>query len=255
MGLFNFLRSKKNPAEIDNEYNLRKHICDVEKLQVIIDLGKTPKNERDATWQSTFLENIDSAGFSESIPQVKIGPDNFPYFILKTGEKFNPFESYCIRKIKDDILLVRGMGVVINPGPGDESDWVFTYGDILNFHLNFEFYSKVGPVQNSGMDVIHEDTEVMISEPSESYLPDKAKKVIKTNLIKAGISKPKMLMMNRLINGEIVQELVFNIFREDFSSEEEFKQELHRLHWYLPRHYIITTITKKSAVARQLKVL
>jgi hypothetical protein len=250
MGLFNFFKTKEEPSDFGSDYKLRKFKCDTDKLQVIIDLVKVPFEERDKLWEKTFFENIDTAGFSESIPQIKIGSDGFPYFILKTNEKFNPFESYCIRKIKDEILLERGMGIVLNPDK-DSGDWIFTYGDILNYHLNNEFYSVIN--HKGENEIIDKNSDIMISQPSENYLPEKAKRHIRATMIKGGIAKPKMMMTNRTSGNQMIQELVFNIFMEDFPLESDFKKQMQKLQWYLPKHYIITTVPKKSEISKHLK--
>jgi len=253
MGLFNFFKSKNDQFEYSREYNLRKLKCDVEKFHAIVELVKIPKNERDTSWQKSLLENIDAASFSESNPQIKIGHDGFPYFVFKTNENFNPFESFCIRKLKDSILLERGFGVVLNPVSNHESDWIFSCGDILNFHLNNEFYSNKLHSLHTGEEIISEDKEVMISQPSENYLPDVTKKFLKTTLIREGISKPKMTMISRMANNEMIHELIFNIFREDFPQENAFKMTIQKLQWYLPKHYIISAISKKSDLNKHLK--
>ncbi len=254
MGIFNLFGSKNEQADFGKEYNLRKLKCDAEKFDAVVRLVKTPKNERDEVWQDMLLQNIDTASFSESMPQVKIGSDGFPYFIFKTSEKFNPFEFYCIRKIKDDILLERGFGVVLNPGPGDEHDWLFSYGDILNYHLNGEFYTG----SHDHRQPVSEEKdlkEAMISQPSENYLPLKTRRLIQKLLVKEGISKPRMLMLSRQSNDEMFHELMFNIFPEDFPDQEARKKLVQKVKWYLPRHYHIRTVSKKSDLIRHLKNL
>jgi hypothetical protein len=253
MGLFDFF--KKNNESEAKEVNLRKLQCDAEKLEIIGNLLKIPVNERDLAWQNSFISNIDTAAFSESLPQVQFGPDGFPYFALRVNATFNPFEPYCIKKIKDAILLERGLGVVINPHPNNQSDWVFSYGDILNYHLSNEFYSKIDSANRPGLQNLGEESKVMISQPSEHYLPANTKKFLKNIMNKAGIGKPKVMMMDREVNGKIEHELIFNIFREDFSSEATLASIIKKMQWYLPRHYVISTISKKSELINHFHLL
>ena len=60
-------------------------------------------------------------------------------------------------------------------------------------------------------------------------------------------------MVSRPVNGVIIQELVFNLFEEDFESKEQFDFQMHRLSWYLPKHYLLLTIPKSSALKKHLK--
>jgi hypothetical protein len=50
-------------------------------------------------------------------------------------------------------------------------------------------------------------------------------------------------------------ELVFNIFAEDFETEDHFEALLHRVQWFLPRHYIITVLPKQPEFMENLKPL
>lgn len=107
----------------------------------MVDLFQIPQEERDDNWQRTFYDNVKTATYACDNPQVFTGPDGFPYFILKTPEANKLFQSFCIQNMKDDFLLEKGFGVVINPKE-TSADWVFSYGDIVNLHLNKEFFYK-----------------------------------------------------------------------------------------------------------------
>ena len=138
MNLFDSSLSKGKPNQEFSKCNSIKISCDPIRTEVIVELIKTPKDKRDEVWKNSFFENITTASFPESIPQIIFGIDSFPYFVLKTIENHNPFESYCIKNMQENILLKRGIGVVINP-EGKDADWTFSYGDILNLKINNEF--------------------------------------------------------------------------------------------------------------------
>jgi len=245
MGLFDFLKNKNKPEEKIAQAKVDRPECDITKTQTMIDLFGIPKDQRDEEWRRSFYDNVQSASYACGNPQVFKGPDGFPYFILKTPEANQPFESFCIRNMKDDFLLEKGFGVAINPNE-HSADWVFSYGDIVNLHLNKEFFTKTDNVKIQNEEVIKKKEQVLLAQPSESYLPKLTRQTLKTFLQSTGIKSPKIMMVCRTIEGQVIQELAFNIFREDFQSIDELNYRLNQISWFLPRHYIILSLPKKS---------
>ena len=245
MGLFDFLKGKSKLEDAPVKTNTARPECDISKTQLIVDLCKIPAGERDDQWKQQFYEHVQTASFACGNPQVINGPDGFPYFVLHTPEPNKPFESFCIRNMKDDLLLAKGVGVVINPKE-NAVDWVFSYGDIVNLHLNNEFYSKKIDVELPAEETIRKEEKVLIAQPSESYLPAQARQVLRTFLQSVGVKRPKILMVCRNIGGEVVQELAFNVFREDVPSAEHLNYHLQRISWFLPRHYVVLSLPMSS---------
>jgi hypothetical protein len=245
MGLLDIFKTKEKPAETFQQKKADRPECDISKTQTIVDLLLIPKDHRDEKWKFSFLENVITASFRCNAPQVTIGPDAFPYFALLTPEPHKSFESFCINNMKDDFLLEKGFGIIINP-TSNSVEWVFSYGDIVNLELNKEFYSTPELPEIKLEEVLEKNEEVLIAQPSESYLPSTSRNVIKKYLQTKGIKKPEIMMICRKSEGTIIQELVFNIFREDFSSTEELNNLMRRISWFLPRHYIVLSIPKNS---------
>lgn len=152
--------------------------CDISKTQIMLDLFAVAVEQRDDKWEKEFFENVQAASFACGTPQVTVGPDRFPYFALSTPEPYQAFESFCIRNLKDDLLLEKGIGIAINP-KASSVEWVFSYGDIVNLHLNKEFYTETGNVEIENEETIKKDEKVLMAQPSESYLPKQTRKVIK----------------------------------------------------------------------------
>lgn len=245
MGLFDFLKTKDKPAEKISPAKIDRPECDISKTQVMVDLFQVPQGQRDDNWQQAFCDNVQTASFACGDPQVFTGPDGLPYFVLRTPEPNKPFESFCIRNMKDDFLFDKGWGVAINPTE-NAVDWVFSYGDIVNLHLNKEFFTKTPPVVIQNEMTIKEDEQILLAQPSESFLPGQTRQALRSFLQSIGIKRPKVMMVCRTIDGHVVQELAFNIFREDFQSVEQLNYRLSQISWYLPRHYIILSIPKNS---------
>ena len=250
MGLFDIFKKKEIPTIDIQQNKTDRSECDISKTQIMVELFSVPKMQRDDKWKQSFLEGVQTASFACANPQITIGPDGFPYFTLSTPEPNTSFESFCIRNMKDDFLLERGFGITINPKE-NSVEWVFSYGDILNLHLNKEFYSTTSNAEIKNEDTIAKGEEILIAQPSETYLPKEARAVIKKHLQANGIKQPKIMMICRKVEGVIVQELAFNIFREDFSSTDQLNHLMLQISWFLPRHYIILSLPKNSNLTKK----
>jgi hypothetical protein len=238
MGLFDFLKKKEQQktAEETKANTSEPYLGDLGKTNILFHLVQTPAAERDEKWQQLFLENVAQASFRCSDPQVITGPDGFPYFQLFLPEPHKSFNCYVIDRMKDDFLLERGLGIVINP-TANNADWVLSNGDIVNYHLNKEFYSDKEAFfsDKSGSFVVSADEEVMIGQPSESFFPENSKKLIRTYLEENGIIDTKILLMIR--RNDMSQHLVFNLIPAYFDSEESYNAVMRTISWYLPKHY------------------
>ena len=65
------------------------------------------------------------------------------------------------------------------------------------------------------INALKEDEKVLLAQPSESFLPKQTRQALKSFLQSIGIKRPKIMMVCRTIDGQVIQELAFNIFRED----------------------------------------
>lgn len=232
------------PEEKQNE----PYLGDLQKTEAIYNLVQVPHSERDIHWQKSLLENLSQASFRCGDPQVMKGPDGFPYFQLFLPEPGQSFQCFVIEKMKDDFLLQSGFGVVLNP-TSSQVDWVLSYGDVLNYHLNKEFYTvRETPFSKSSADeVIQKDEQIMIGQPAETLLPPQTRQLL-SNLLKAnGVTAPKVLLMMRPSkDGGVSQDLVFNITPQSFPHEALYTSVMRSIAWYLPRHYSFVGMDEKT---------
>lgn len=254
MGLFDFLKKKEaqpnnNQTEKQDAGIAKPYLGDLNKTGIIFKLIQTPFSERDENWQKEFLLNIGQASFRCADPQIITGPDGFPYFQLFLPEPNKSFQCYAIDKMKDDFLLASGYGVVINPS-ANSADWVLSYGDILNYHLNQSFYTtEETPFSREQNDeIIPRNEKVMIGQPSETILPKQTRQLIGNFLRANGIINPKiLLMMRHRDDGKgVSQDLVFNLTPKDFNNEALYRSVMQTISWYLPRHYSFVGMEEKT---------
>lgn len=245
MGIFDiFKKQAEQPTEneVSNAQAQTKepYLGDLEKTAIIAQLLHTPYEARDEQWQESFLSNVVTASFRCGDPQIITGPDGMPYFQLFIPEPNKAFQCFVINHMKDDFLLDNGFGVVINPN-GQQADWVFSHGDIVNLSLNNTFYTSDDDrfSKTSGNETIKEEEEVMTGQPAENLLPKRTRKIIADYLNANGVAQPKIMLMMRKNphDGSTTQDIVFNLTPKQFPNEDTYRAIMHTLRWYLPRHY------------------
>ncbi len=219
---------------------------DMEKTAILGELFKVEENLRNEEWRQAFLENVVDAGFICSEPQVINGPDGFPYFVLNTPKSDEPFEAYVIKNIIPGFLLEHGLGMVINPAKGNP-DWVFSYGDIVNYHLKNEFYSQSenwGVQKNN--EVLQNEEQVLVGQPSEYILPDQTRKILRNFFENLKVNDAKIALLNRPKGEEFTQQLVFNLTADKFESQDQFNAIMSYVSWFLPKHYTYASMEEST---------
>ncbi len=230
-----FKNGKKDEEPTPKTEN-KPYYGDLSKTTILNELFKIPHEQRDEVWKEKFLENVADASFICGSPQLIKGPDGFPYFQLNIPEPGKPFQCYVIKHMVNDFLLERGFGVVINPLK-EQPDWVFSYGDIVNYHIKKAFYTKPEAWDLPKEEVLKEKEEVLVGQPSESIIPVQTRKVIREFLESLGIHDTKLLLMNRRKPEGHLQELVFNLTPDKFDKKEHFEAVMQGIAWFLPRQY------------------
>lgn len=218
---------------------------DLEKTAVLDNLFAVPHEQRDQSWQQSFLSNVDDASFACNDPQVISGPDGFPYFVLNIPEPKKEFQCYVIKHMVPDFILDNGLGVAINPAKG-QPDWVFTYGELVNYHLRKEFYTESNNWLVQTEKVVKENTELLVGQPSEYIIPAPTRNILKQYLKQYTNTEAKILLTNRAQGEEYIQQLVFNLTPNDFSSEEHFNGVMQNIGWFLPRHYTFASTSEET---------
>ena len=256
MGLFDFLLKKPAPAPPIKIIPPDRPEADISKTYIVVQLFNTPREERDDKWRQQFYENVATASFACDTPQVLTGPDGFPYFILRTPEENKPFESFCIKNMTEDFLLERGWGVVFNPAENGAADWVFTNGNIVNLHLNNRFFSDTEDAAIANIEFtknvgkVKKAEQVMVAQPSATYLPDGTRTALKNFLQSKGVKKPKLMMLTSHNQGSMTRKLAFNIHPENYPVVSKLDHLMQQVGWFLPNDYIIIPLSANSPLAK-----
>ena len=255
MGLFSFLKPKQKASPVAESIPAGNPAGDIRKTHIVAALFTVPKSQRDNQWYQEFYEHAADASFACATSQTLTGPDGFTYFILQTPEAGKPFDSFCIRNMTNDFLLERGWGVVFNPGPDKSADWVFTYGAIVNLHLTGHFITAVDDrdIQNieftNNVGKIKKEEQVMIAQPSETYLPKATRAALSRFLQSKGIKRPKVMMLSSHSGGKIIRKLAFNIPPENYPVATELDYLMQLTGWFLPNDYILVPLSERHSLA------
>lgn len=212
---------------------------DLEKTIIIDNLLTVPFGERDEVWRDTFLNNIAECTLKLADTEVVIGPDGYPYFQLESVPKDQNFQAFVIRNRLLDFVLPKGFGIAINT-QNENPDWIFTYGDLVNYSLNDEFYTDESVFsQKNEKTIIGKDEDILVGQPSELILPTILRTQLREFLDHYGVKNPKIMLIARNYKDEskVSQDLVFNIVPKQFRTEKEFSSLMDAIGWFLPRHY------------------
>jgi hypothetical protein len=226
MGFFDFLTRLGDEALAGNK-KVEPMLADLNSTRTVQELLRMPKAARDQAWSQPFLAHVADAAFFTRYPSVILGADRFPFFALHSTPGGQPYPAHVIHHMKDDILLEHGMGVVINPS-GQDADWAFSYGDILNFHLNGVFYplppepTPVAPDQGLA---------------PQDRLPQCARNALRVFLQGLGVAAPTVMLASWDHAGPGSLELVFGFSPKEFTTLEDFRFAMNNLSWFLPRNY------------------
>lgn len=211
---------------------------DLEKTLVINSLMQIPFGDRDEKWRDDFLLSIAAANLKLGNPEVTLSQDGFPYFHLQTVAAGESFQAFVIQNQLPNILE-KGFGVVIN-AQQEQPDWVFSFGDLTNFHLTGSFYTEISNFSAStAYQAIGKDEEIMVGQPSEEIFPTYLRMHIKEFLNYEGVKNPKIMLLARNVHDENLasKDLVFNIMPTQFAAEADFQNIMNTLQWFLPKHY------------------
>ena len=225
MGLFDIFK-KKTPKENKTEST------------TLESLFNTPLIMRDDIWGKEFNQIIKNQKFSKISDKFLEDENEMKYLNLHIDSNSNNSINHYISS-----CLENGNGIYIS-NENKDYEWIFTFGDLIDFHLNETFYSNriSSPFSGEVIDTLFHNEETTIGQPSENYLPEIAKKHITTFLSTFGLQNIKIALIWWRKSNEIT--LAFEIVPQMFQSanQDMLDSLLYYLKWYLPNYYNIIFI-------------
>jgi len=260
MGFLSFLKSRQNDKHISPQPPILEiPAANANTAQLVTGLLQVDKGKRDEPWRLAFHQHVQTASFECGEPHIMTGPGGFSFFVLKTPEQGRSFEAICIHDLKG-FLLEKGLGVAINP-TDTGAEWLFSYGDIVNLHINNGFImdTATADIQHIEMtkrvEVIKKGEDIMLAQPSGKYLPAPARTAIKKCLHEKGIKAPKILLLCRKKDGRMIEELAFNIYPADFPSVQQRDEAMQAIAWFLPSHYSVVSFHEAGWMTKYFEPL
>jgi hypothetical protein len=224
---------------------------DLSMTKVVDELLRMPLEARDENWRNTFLNAIVDASMAGRSPQVLRGPDGFPYFCLDLPPSGTGFTPFCISHILDH-CLESSLGIVVAPGQGSAA-WVFSFGSLLNFSKTGKFYGD--DTASEQMETVEQEREVLVGMPDPILFPDSAREGLKRLLGNWKFMEgrvPSFFMLNDF-SQRPDRSLVFNFFRDDVDSEEDFNLLRKMVKWFVPDYLGLITIERDSNLCDYLQ--
>ncbi|MEI7973801.1 MAG: hypothetical protein WCH11_05490 [Bdellovibrio sp.] len=205
----------------------------------IQELSKIPLEQRDMDWEARFLEQLVNSKLRILSPDPQMGPDSWPYLMVSTEDSDQNTEPTA--KVVE-WLSTRGIGMVINP-EGEYPDYVLTYGMIWNFKQRQRFLSPVdrpsSPRQmgSGSLQIVHAGT------PTEEYLPQFVRKILKEFFRDQGVHGPRILVLSE---DRKHYDLAFSAESLGSPPEKEWSGIAEAISWFLPAHYSILITSEKN---------
>ncbi len=215
---------------------------------------------RDEKWENDFFLNLPEQKFLLVDDQPKEGPDGWPYMFaniyfdqnINKSTNQNANQNVKENTIKNtetesflnlsNWLVNKGIGLVINPEKA-YPDYVFTYGMLWFYKYNGIFLQKVKSDSNDVSDLLDLSAQHWGGDPSESFLPEGVRKIIKHFFMDQGVLDVKVGMLS---SDKINYDLCFSIESLGSPPKTEWHGILEAVSWFLPAHYSLRLLSEKQ---------
>jgi len=215
---------------------------DIDNTDKLIELFKLPAGDRDAEWYIEFFRVVPTAALRVPEKEIMTGPDGFPYVLMFIPPADAEFRAFSVAAVLD-VCIEKGVGIAIYPEQQGQPLWVFTYGNLLSYKLTGQFDARQSftapPPPTSA------PRQMILSQPSEEFLPRHARGSIRRFLEMNGVKDPKIAL---LTDPAVFppQQLAFDLRPDQFQSRELFEEICRRLTWYLPPSYVFRTLQQRD---------
>lgn len=195
-----------------------------------------PDEERDIEWEKKFLDLIPDIKIKLITDTPQMGPDRFPYLLAETADDAKEPIEKVIKWLSD-----KGIGLVLNPNQ-KFPDYIFSYGMLWNYVTTGRFRTGMMLATNPDIE-IEAGSKFYVGTPSDTYLPQKVRAILREYLHDQGVMKPKIIMISK---NNIDFDLCFS--QESFGNPEinEHRGILEAISWFLPTHYSVAFISEQN---------
>lgn len=200
------------------------------------DLLNVPSERRDTDWENQFFHQFTNSHVNILSPEPQVGPDNWPYLLVESDIEAKESVQKILHWLHD-----KGIGLVLNPTE-EYPDYVFTYGMIWHFKETGLFYKTIDQIKPEVVE-IKENASIYYGQPSESFLPGYAKKILLEFFRDQGLLGVKI---NLLSDDNKNFDLCFSIESLGNPPVKEHQGIAEAISWFLPPHYSIVLISEQG---------
>lgn len=199
-------------------------------------LLQTPDTDRDHNWENQFFDDLLKSKISLIDEGPQVGPDNWPYLMVETGDKADEPVINVLRWLSD-----KGIGLVVNPRK-EYPDYVFPWGMLWNWKETGLFrFNQVPSVQ--GTVELKLVGQFHAGPPTPQYLPDYVRKILKQFFLDQGLLQVRILVMSQ---DKKHYDLAFSLESLGNPPEKERAGIAEAISWFLPTHYSVLLISEKG---------
>ena len=192
------------------------------------------ETQRDEQWEMDFLKKFTEQNLSLSSQDPQTGPDGWPYLLVKTGKGTEP----CLKLL--EWLSERGIGMVLNVHK-QLPDYVFTYGMIWGYREYGKFLSIDDNTPSLQVE-FKEGAEPLMGAPSEQYLPEYVRVILRQFFKDQELEKVKVLVVHE----EEQTDLYFSLESLGNPQESEHEGVAEAISWFLPVNYSIVFTAEEN---------
>jgi hypothetical protein len=205
-------------------------------LQEIV---QKPDSDRNSEWENQFFHALTQGQLKLLTPEPQTGPDNWPYLLAETGDEATEPASRLIQWLAE-----RGIGLAINPRK-EYPDYVFSYG-MLWFFKETGFFFKNTETRPIGSVQLESSSMVNAGPPTQEFLPDYVRKVLRDFFRDQGILQPRILVMST--DGQHY-DLCLSLESLGNPPASEHQGIAEAVSWFLPPHYSMLLISEAGLPA------
>lgn len=206
---------------------------------------KTAEENRNQAWDEQFFKMLSESQLSILSEDPQQGPDGWPYLMTETVIAEDSATRVDSAQKILNWLSTRGIGLVVNPRRTPYPDYVFSYGMIWSFRETGLFI-KYNQIQPSKEMVIDPKSGVHAGPPTDAYLPQYARLVMKDFFRDQSVFDAKVLMIS---TDQLNYDLCFSLESLGNPPAEEHEGILEAISWFLPPHYSVAVISEAGLPA------
>lgn len=205
-------------------------------LQEII---KVPDEQRDVQWEYRFFDALAASSLHVVSGEPQQGPDGWPYLLVETREDATEPAPKIIHW-----LALRGIGLVVNPTRA-YPDFVFNYGMLWHFKETGLFVRPQAEVP-AGTVEIGTGQGLHAGPPTQEYLPDYVRTILREFFRDQGLHSVKMLVMSQ---DRKHYDLAISLESLGNPPPAEHQGVAEAIGWFLPTHYSLVLVSESGLPA------